>query len=70
MNEHAVGPRRIETLREEVERLEVRERMLQLRYKDLDEDRGEISARVEAKQEALMMSLEEMNEAALLAAGA
>src|SRR5258708_1175043 len=70
VNEHAVGPRRIETLREEVERLEVRERMLQLRYKDLDEDRGEISARVEAKQEALMMSLEEMNEAALLAAGA
>ena len=65
VNEHAVGPRRIESLREEVERLEIRERMLQLRYKELDEDRKEIGGRVEAKQEALMMSLEEMNEAAL-----
>ncbi|KAF8334255.1 pre-mRNA splicing factor component-domain-containing protein [Cantharellus anzutake] len=68
MNEQAVGPRRVETLKEEVAQLEIRGRMLQLRFKELDEEKREIGTRVEAKQEALMMSLEEVNEVALSAA--
>jgi pre-mRNA-splicing factor CDC5/CEF1 len=46
-NEEAVGPRRVEEKREEVARLEKRERDLQGRYADLADQRKAILARIE-----------------------
>lgn len=67
INEAAAGPRRVASLQEEVERLEIRERMLQGRYQELDEDRRDIRARLAAKEERLMEEAEAANEAALAA---
>ncbi|KAF8319295.1 Cc.Cdc5 protein [Clavulina sp. PMI_390] len=67
INENAVGPRRISALQEEVQKLETRERMLQMRYADLDADRREISSRLAAREEQLMIEAEAANEAALAA---
>ncbi|KAF9511147.1 hypothetical protein BS47DRAFT_1373127 [Hydnum rufescens UP504] len=55
VNENAAGPRR------------KRERLLQSRYRELDEDRREIGARLAAKEEMLMAEAEAVNEAALAA---
>jgi len=67
VNENAAGPRRVQALQEEVDRLEKRERLLQSRYRELDEDRREIGARLAAKEEMLMAEAEAVNEAALAA---
>jgi pre-mRNA-splicing factor CDC5/CEF1 len=67
VNESATGPRRIAALQEEVARLEGRERLLQIRYAELDGDKREITARLRAKEERLMDEAEAVNEAALAA---
>lgn len=65
VNESAVGPRRVSALKEEVERLERRERLLQERYAELDAERRESEGRVAALEEKVMAEAEALNEAAL-----
>jgi pre-mRNA-splicing factor CDC5/CEF1 len=65
VNEAAAGPRRVLGLKEEVEKLERRERMLQERYAELDSERKESEARVAALEERIMLEAEALNEAAL-----
>ncbi|KAJ6611767.1 pre-mRNA splicing factor component-domain-containing protein [Mycena sp. CBHHK59/15] len=67
MNESAVGPRRLEALREEVEKLERREQHLQARYSELEAERRESEARVQAQEEKMMDDAEALNEAQLVA---
>ncbi|TFK55328.1 hypothetical protein OE88DRAFT_1654150 [Heliocybe sulcata] len=69
-NEQAVGPRRVAALKEEVDRLESREKMLQGRYAELESERQEALARVSALEEKLMAEAEALNEAALAEAEA
>jgi pre-mRNA-splicing factor CDC5/CEF1 len=66
-NEAAVGPRRAAALQEEVERLETRERGLQMRYKELVEERAASEARVTRLEEKVMEEAEAFNEAQLAA---
>ncbi|KAF9264937.1 hypothetical protein L218DRAFT_958103 [Marasmius fiardii PR-910] len=61
-NEMAVGPRRLTALKEEVELLERREKLLQERYAELDSERRESEARVAALEEKLMAEAEALNE--------
>lgn len=65
VNEQAVGPRRVESLRKEVDGLEKRERLLQERYQELAKDKEESEARVLALEERVMAEAEALNEAAL-----
>lgn len=65
INEEAVGPRRVTVLKEEVGRLERRERLLQERYAELDAERRESEARVAALEEKVMADAEALNEAHL-----
>lgn len=65
VNEAATGPRRVEALREEVDKLEKRERMLQERYAELDAERREAHTRISALEEKVMAEAEALNEAAL-----
>lgn len=67
VNESASAPRRVEALKEEVEKLERRERTLQARYQELQELREETQLRVAAAEERLMAEAEAMNEEALQA---
>ncbi|OCH95210.1 hypothetical protein OBBRIDRAFT_788394 [Obba rivulosa] len=64
-NESAMGPVRVSALKEEVEKLERRERLLQERYAELDSERREAAERVAALEERVMAEAEAMNEAAL-----
>ncbi|KAK7023789.1 cell division control protein Cdc5 [Favolaschia claudopus] len=64
-NENATGPRRLEALKEEVEKLERRERLLQERYSELDAERRDAQERVQALEEKLMDDAEALNEAQL-----
>ena len=64
-HESAAGPRRVETLKEEVEILERRERLLQERYGELDRERREAASRVAVLEEKIMAEAEALNEAAL-----
>ncbi|KZT66724.1 hypothetical protein DAEQUDRAFT_695271 [Daedalea quercina L-15889] len=64
-NEGAVGPVRVSALKEEVEKLERRERSLQERYAELEAERRESQARVIALEEKMMEEAEALNEAAL-----
>ncbi|KAF8825634.1 hypothetical protein HHX47_DHR6000138 [Lentinula edodes] len=64
-NEAAVGPRRVDTLKEEVENLERREKTLQERYAELAAERKESEAKVTALEEKLMAEAEKFNEASL-----
>lgn len=64
--ESAAGPRRVETLKEEVEILQRRERLLQERYAELDQERREAASRVAALEEQIMAEAEALNEAALV----
>ncbi|PPQ90126.1 hypothetical protein CVT25_012295 [Psilocybe cyanescens] len=66
-NETAVGPRRVDALREEVEKLEFRERMLQMRYKELTAEKEESEKRVAVLEEKVMEDAEAYNEAQLAA---
>lgn len=65
INESATGPRRVSTLKEEVERLERREKVLQERYAELEAERRESEGRVAALEEKVMLEAEALNEAAL-----
>ncbi|KIJ18575.1 hypothetical protein PAXINDRAFT_167168 [Paxillus involutus ATCC 200175] len=64
-NESAAGPRRVETLKEEVEILVRRERLLQERYAELDRERRDAESKVAALEEKIMVEAEALNEAAL-----
>lgn len=64
-NEAATGPVRVSALKEEVEKLERREQMLQGRYAELDSERQEVEARVAEFEDKLMAEAEALNEAAL-----
>ncbi|KAJ3805764.1 pre-mRNA splicing factor component-domain-containing protein [Lentinula aff. lateritia] len=64
-NEAAVGPRRVDTLKEEVENLEWREKTLQERYAELAAEWKESEAKVTALEEKLMAEAEKFNEASL-----
>lgn len=64
-NENATGPRRLAVLKEEVDRLDRRERILQTRYAELDTERRDSEARVAVLEEKVMLEAEAMNEAAL-----
>lgn len=66
-NESAIGPRRVEGLREEVEKLEQRERMLQMHYAELAAEKEDAESRVAALEEKVMAEAEALNEAQLAA---
>ncbi|KAJ7046504.1 pre-mRNA splicing factor component-domain-containing protein [Mycena alexandri] len=66
-NESAVGPRRLEALKEEVEKLERRERYLQERYSELEAERRDAQERVQTLEEKMMDDAEALNEAQLAA---
>ncbi|KAF8892683.1 pre-mRNA splicing factor component-domain-containing protein [Infundibulicybe gibba] len=61
-NESAVGPRRVAALKEEVEKLQQREKNLQSRYAELDTERRESEARVLTLEEKVMTDAEALNE--------
>lgn len=65
INEAAVGPRRVAALKEEVDKLERRERLLQERYSELDAERRESESRVAVLEEKMMAEAEALNEAHL-----
>jgi pre-mRNA-splicing factor CDC5/CEF1 len=65
VNELAVGPRRVAALKEEVEKLESREKHLQERYAELEFERRESQSRVAALEEKVMGEAEALNEASL-----
>jgi pre-mRNA-splicing factor CDC5/CEF1 len=65
MNETITGPQRLEALKEEVDVLSRRERLLQERYAELDRERGDAESRVAALEEKIMEEAEALNEAAL-----
>ncbi|KAG5643904.1 hypothetical protein DXG03_009475 [Asterophora parasitica] len=65
VNESAVGPRRLEALKEEVEKLARRERYLQERYAELDSERREAQSRIAVLEEKVMAEAEAYNEAQL-----
>jgi pre-mRNA-splicing factor CDC5/CEF1 len=66
-NETAIGPRRVDSLKEEVELLQTRESMLQRRFAELDAERRESQARVAALEARVEAEAEALNEAALAA---
>ncbi|KAL0947231.1 hypothetical protein HGRIS_013348 [Hohenbuehelia grisea] len=63
--ETAVGPRRVAALKEEVEKLARREKLLQEQYSQLETERRESEARVAALEEKIMADAEALNEQAL-----
>ena len=63
--ESAMGPARVATLGEEVDRLEARERALQSLYAELEKEKRESEVRVAALEERVMEEAEMLNEAAL-----
>ncbi|KAI0062211.1 hypothetical protein BV25DRAFT_1825641 [Artomyces pyxidatus] len=63
--ENAMGPVRVSALREEVEKLEGRERMLQSVYGELEREKRELEGRVGELEERLMAEAEALNEMAL-----
>ncbi|KAF9463250.1 pre-mRNA splicing factor component-domain-containing protein [Collybia nuda] len=65
MNESATGPRRVSALKEEVEQLELREKSLQSRYAELEQERRESESRVAILEEKIMADAEALNEAHL-----
>ena len=66
-NESAAGPRRLASLKEEVEKLEHRERMLQMRYGELLVEKQDSEGRVSVLEEKLMADAEAYNDAQLAA---
>lgn len=65
MNEAITGPQRLEALKEEVDVLSRKERLLQERYAELDSERRDAESKVAALEEKIMAEAEELNEAAL-----
>ncbi|KAH9063675.1 pre-mRNA splicing factor component-domain-containing protein [Lactarius deliciosus] len=66
VTESAMGPVRVSALKEEVDRLEARERTLQSLYAELEKEKSEAESRVAALEERVMEEAEKLNEAALL----
>ncbi|KAK2467120.1 hypothetical protein APHAL10511_001378 [Amanita phalloides] len=60
--EMLTGPRRVAALKEEVERLESRERLLQARYAGLEVDRNDVEARIGSLEEKVMAQAEVLNQ--------
>jgi pre-mRNA-splicing factor CDC5/CEF1 len=67
--ESAMGPARVATLKEEVDRLEARERALQSLYAELEKEKREADDRIAALEERVMEEAEMLNEAALAEMG-
>ncbi|KAG5735520.1 Pre-mRNA-splicing factor CEF1 [Termitomyces sp. T112] len=65
IDESAVGPRRLDALKEEVEKLTKRERLLQERYTELDFERRESLSRIAVLEEKVMIEAEAFNDAQL-----
>ena len=65
INENASGPARVESLKEEVDKLARREKTLQDRYAELVSERRDVEERVAAQEERIMAEAEALNEAAL-----
>ena len=65
VTENAAGPMRVSALKEEVEKLESRERSLQSLYAELAKEKSDAEERVAALEERAMMEAEALNEAAL-----
>lgn len=65
INENIAGPSRVESLREEVERLARREKVLQDRYAELASERRDAEERIVMQEERIMMEAEVLNDAAL-----
>jgi pre-mRNA-splicing factor CDC5/CEF1 len=63
--ETAVGPARVAGLKEEVDRLEARERALQGLYAELEREKAEAEGRVSEMEERVMEEAERLNEVAL-----
>lgn len=63
--EKALGPLRVASLKEEVDKLARREKMLQDRYAELENERRESEARVAALERRIEEEAEALNEAAL-----
>ena len=69
VNETAVGPRRVDALREEVQKLEHREKMLQIRYGGLVSEKEEAERRIVDLEDKVMAEAEAINEPQLAAMG-
>ena len=65
INENAAGPARVESLREEVDKLARREKMLQDRYAELVSERRDAEERIAAQEERIILEAEALNDAAL-----
>jgi len=65
INENAAGPARVESLKEEVDKLTRREKLLQDRYAELVSERRDAEERITAQEERIMMEAEALNDAAL-----
>jgi len=65
INENAAGPARVESLKEEVDKLARREKMLQDRYAELVSERRDAEEGIAAQEERIMMEAEALNDAAL-----
>jgi pre-mRNA-splicing factor CDC5/CEF1 len=65
INENAAGPARVESLKEEVDKLARRERLLQDRYAELVSERRDAEERIAGQEERIMMEAEALNDAAL-----
>ena len=66
-NEIAIGPRRVASLYQEVERLEHQEGILQMRYTELQSEQKDSEMRVAVLEEKLMADAEAYNEMQLAA---
>lgn len=66
-NEMVMGPIRLASLKEEVEKLEERERRLQERYAGLEGERRDSVSRVNTLEERVILEAEALNEEALAA---
>ena len=66
-HEAVAGPRRLASLKEEVDKLETREAALQRRYAELASEKREAEAKISALEDQLMAEAEAINEAQLAA---
>ncbi|PFH47677.1 hypothetical protein AMATHDRAFT_67216 [Amanita thiersii Skay4041] len=64
-HEMTVGPRRVAALKEEVEKLESKEQLLQYRYAELGTDKRDLESRITILEEQVMAEAEALNEAHL-----
>jgi pre-mRNA-splicing factor CDC5/CEF1 len=66
-NESVLGPRRVASLHQEVESLEQRENLLQMRYAELQSEKKDSEMKVNVWEEKLMADAEAYNEMQLAA---